>query len=440
MRIGAHLGAAELDEEEVSMDIPTLDTAALLDVLPAGVVVHGPDTQILYANSTALKVLRLTKEQILGKAALDPHWRLVDAFKKPLPQGAYPVNLALANEEPIKDYVIGVVDSSNDNVTWVLVNAYQECNPDGVIQLVVLSFIDISSQHDDLPFGTIVALANDIVVITTADVDEPRIVYVNQAFTRLTGYSASEAIGKTPKFLQRTETDPETRQRIRTALQEGVAVQETILNFHKDGSRYWLDMNIVPLLNHQGEISNFAAIQRDVTHLKEKEQSLMDLAERDSLTDLLNRRGFTDLSVRALAAAQIGSTTLGVGILDIDFFKKINDGYGHDAGDIALQHFATLMRSGFRAGDVTGRIGGEEFVVMFAGVDTGACLRALDNFREKVAASPVTLADGTVLEMTVSIGYSNLRPGDVSVQDVLKRADGALYEAKHAGRNQVCTA
>lgn len=419
------------------MNISLLDATALLRGLPAGVVVHGADTHIQFANPKALSILRLSEDQILGKTALDPYWKFVDRFKKPLPVSAYPVNIAIASDAPVNDYVIGVVDGSTEDVTWVIVNAYRECNALGDVERVIVSFADISREQDDIPFRDVVQLADDVVIITKADPENPAIVYVNQAFTTLTGYAQNEVIGKTPSILQRDETDPLTRQRIREALTKGEPIRETILNFHKDGGRYWLDMNIVPLFGPHGELSYFAAVERDVTALKEKEAVLVNLAKRDALTGLLNRRGFMDISENMVTSALRDTTAMSLAMLDIDLFKTINDTHGHEAGDAALCHFAKLIQSSFRANDVVARVGGEEFVVVLVGVDVTGCLRVLEQFREKVASTGFLLQNGTTLKMTVSIGVTALNSTDKEVNELLKRSDMAMYEAKRSGRNKL---
>lgn len=416
------------------MTFTNLNAQSLLNALPAGVVVHGPDTRVLYANPMAMKILRLTQEQMVGKSAMNPLWKFVDRFKRPLPVDAYPVNLVLTGSA-VADYVVGVMDGSSTHVTWVMVNAYAEQNASGGIEQVIVSFVDISQTHNDIPFDAIVELASDIIIVTKANPQAPDIVYVNQAFTQLTGYTAAEVIGKTPRFLQRAETDPHARVRIREALSKGQAIQETILNFHKNGERYWLDMHIVPLFNQRGELAYFAAIERDVTLLKEKELNLMELAEHDPLTGLLNRRGFTDVCSKRFANSNTAPPASVIAMMDLDFFKKINDTHGHEAGDLALQHFSGLIRSSFRASDVTARIGGEEFVVLLSGIEEAEGVRILNQFREKVADAALTLEDGTLLHLTVSIGLTTRLPGEDP--DMLKRADLAMYEAKHSGRNRV---
>ena len=115
----------------------------------------------------------------------------------------------------------------------------------------------------EFSFEQIVARANDVILVTQArpiDGAGPEIVYVNEAFTRLTGYAPEEVLGKTPRILQGPQTDPDARQCIREALARGQPVRIEILNYSKTGEEYWLDLNIVPLRNDAGEITHFAAI------------------------------------------------------------------------------------------------------------------------------------------------------------------------------------
>ena len=132
-----------------------------------------------------------------------------------------------------------------------------------------------------------------MIVVTTPELDlpGPRIVYVNPAFTRLTGYSEAEAIGSSPRMLQGPGTCRATLKTIRTTLQQGLPVHEKILNYAKSGAPYWIDMRIVALREVDGSISHFAAIERDVTLDKRRLDELEFVADRDILTGIPNRRG-----------------------------------------------------------------------------------------------------------------------------------------------------
>jgi diguanylate cyclase (GGDEF)-like protein/PAS domain S-box-containing protein len=300
-----------------------------------------------------------------------------------------------------------------------------------------VSFLDISSTKTGIPFEAIVANANDVILVTdakTIDGIGPRIVYVNQAFCDLTGYAKQEVIGKTPRILQRETTNIETKKRIREALVNKLPISEKILNYSKTDIPYWLDMNIFPLENMSGEVTYFAAVERNITSQVEKEAMLQEMATRDLLTGLLNRRGFFDLARRQLGS-QVDKNESLIALIDIDYFKNINDSFGHDCGDKALVYLANLLRLMFRESDLLCRFGGEEFAIFLIGADITVGKRKLEAFRQKMANSTIDIGDGNSIAITVSIGIAQLHCSSMSIEDVIIKADKALYEAKNTGRN-----
>jgi diguanylate cyclase (GGDEF)-like protein/PAS domain S-box-containing protein len=289
-------------------------------------------------------------------------------------------------------------------------------------------------------FKDIIEEAGDVIVVTKAwpiSSPGPEIVYVNKAFTKLTGYSYDEAVGGDPRMLQSTDTDPETKDQIRDALIKQKPVRVTIKNYSKQGEGYWLDMNILPLRDADGKVTHFVAIERDVTESKELEFKLNQLSRHDPLSGLLNRRAFDESIELEMSRFFKTGNVFTVLALDIDHFKKVNDKYGHQAGDRVIQKVSAACESMFGQMGHVARTGGEEFTILIPGMDAHTAEPAAEALRKKIASLSVTTDIG-LIKFTSSIGVSEVGSHDKIASQILVRADKALYEAKKKGRNKVC--
>ncbi|MCB1414487.1 MAG: PleD family two-component system response regulator [Xanthobacteraceae bacterium] len=181
--------------------------------------------------------------------------------------------------------------------------------------------------------------------------------------------------------------------------------------------------------------------RRYTDHLRDNVQNSIEMAITDALTGLHNRR-YMESHLATLAEQNVArGKPLAVMILDIDFFKAVNDTYGHDAGDDVLREFATRIRRSIRGIDLACRYGGEEFVIVMPETDLNVAGKVAERVRRAIAAEPFTIEKGARrIEVTISIGLATLERKDEPVADVLKRADVALYRAKHDGRNRVVAA
>lgn len=177
-------------------------------------------------------------------------------------------------------------------------------------------------------------------------------------------------------------------------------------------------------------------LEREIAERRQLEAQLRRMATTDSLTGTLNRAQFMAQGERELERARQLDKGLAVLMLDIDHFKSINDHYGHHAGDLALKHFVAQLQTGVRGLDFLGRLGGEEFAVVLPGVSAMIALQVAERLRSRVAAAPLMYGDQTI-SITVSIGVAMAREADGTLDQVLARADAALYAAKDAGRNRV---
>lgn len=175
----------------------------------------------------------------------------------------------------------------------------------------------------------------------------------------------------------------------------------------------------------------------DISEQKKLEARLREMAETDSLTGIFNRRHFIESAEKEVARSKRHDTLFSVIILDIDWFKSINDQFGHAAGDKVLRGVTDLCRKSLRESDIIGRMGGEEFAVLLAESDMDGALIVSKRIRQNVASHVFEFEDQTI-QCTVSLGVASVIPGKDNLKSIMMRADAALYDAKKAGRNKIC--
>ena len=375
------------------------------------------------------------------------------------------------------------------------------------------------SQEQLLLLQTSIAQLHDMVVITEAgplDAPGPRIVFVNDAFERRTGYTRGEVLGRSPRLLQGKRTQRPELDRVRKALLTQQPVRVELINYTKDGEPYWVELEIVPVDYFRQGLTHWVAVARDISERKAAEDEIEGLAFYDSLTELPNRQmlmarlqrvlgtpseatppaaaptapapqqgaaeplshepphfadtipGSTDFAPsqpdvaapplppernrRKPTAPAAALTTSALMFIDLDHFKILNDTMGHATGDLLLQKVALRLASCVRLSDTVARLGGDEFVVMLENLggdeETDTITPAdLDSAQhkarvvgEKIVASlsePFDLA-GHQHHCTCSVGITLFGTRAITLSDVLKQADLAMYQAKAAGRNGVC--
>ena len=203
------------------------------------------------------------------------------------------------------------------------------------------------------------------------------------------------------------------------------------------------DCSFMPLIEN-GEVVAVCVTIADVTELavawKEREvalEALRDSSERDALTGLYNRRHVDRRLVAEYNSWTRHRETFSVLLFDIDHFKRINDTYGHPTGDAVLRNIATTVSSQLRSTDILGRYGGEEFIVIMPHCDDVCAAVVAEKIRQAIEADGLEVASGR-LQVTVSVGGCAVTEGLAGVAELVAEADQALYDAKHAGRNQVC--
>jgi diguanylate cyclase (GGDEF)-like protein/PAS domain S-box-containing protein len=265
------------------------------------------------------------------------------------------------------------------------------------------------------------------------------ILQVNQAFRDLTGYGAEEAIGRNPSLLKSGRHDAGFYQEIWQAIARDGHWQGEIWNRRKNGEEFPEWLSITSVRNAQGKITNYVGNFLDISEKKAAEEEIRNLAFFDSLTKLPNRRRLVDRLQHALAISARSGVCGAVLFIDLDNFKSLNDTRGHAVGDELLLEVSRRLQAVVRAGDTVARLGGDEFVVV---------LDQLDADREQSAVIAKIVGDKILAILrqpcvlqgqehvnSASIGISVFLGNEDNLEDLLKRADTAMYEAKKGGRN-----
>lgn len=287
-----------------------------------------------------------------------------------------------------------------------------------------------------------VEYAEDSILITTTHLERPgpSIVFVNSAFTRMTGYTAEEAIGQTPRILQGPKTDRAVLERLRENMIRGEVFYGEAINYRKDGTEFYNEWHIEPIRNDRDEVTHYLAIQRDMTERKKAEKQLYYKAFHDSLTGLPNRAMFMKRLGEALAELKESpEEDFAVLFMDLDCFKVINDSLGHLAGDKLLVALADRLETCLRQKDTVARLGGDEFGILLREVNGRKQLPAIVERLQKELNQPLTI-ESTEIFPTTSIGivFSGDRDRETIHRckpvELLRDADIAMYRAKGRGK------
>lgn len=269
------------------------------------------------------------------------------------------------------------------------------------------------------------------IIITDA---KNQICSVNEAFSKITGYTKEEILGKTPSLLKSGVHDKLFYEEIWKSLHEKNLWRGEIYNKRKDGSIYPEWMSIAKILNPKYNEEYYVAIFTDITELKEKNDRLYYYANYDILTGLANRVQFEAYLRNGIANAKRNNTQLALFFVDLDKFKDINDTCGHDVGDKMIQSVASRIQDALRGDDFVARIGGDEFVIVLKEIKSHKDIAALAKKLSKVIQEPIEI-EGKIFFMSLSIGIAIYPQNGVGASELIKNADTAMYAVKEHGRS-----
>jgi diguanylate cyclase (GGDEF)-like protein/PAS domain S-box-containing protein len=261
------------------------------------------------------------------------------------------------------------------------------------------------------------------------------IIDVNDSFSKITGYSRSESIGKNPRFLGSGRQSPDFYKDMWNEIIGNGYWAGEIWNQRKSGEVYAEIETISSVCGPDGKIQNFVALFTDITKIKNYQSQLEKIAHYDALTQLPNRTLLSDRLAQTLLQSQRNKKSVAIVFLDLDGFKAVNDAHGHAVGDKLLITMAHRMKEALREGDTLARLGGDEFVAVLADLDKiHSCEPLLA--RLLLAASAPVFLDDLMLNVTASLGVTIFPEDNVSADILLRHADQAMYAAKGLGKNR----
>ncbi|MBI4997115.1 MAG: diguanylate cyclase [Rhodocyclales bacterium] len=267
-----------------------------------------------------------------------------------------------------------------------------------------------------------------------------RCTFINPAAIAALGFSRQEVVGRNQhELFHHHRSDglpaPEAQCPVFQTLRDGIRREVEDCFVRKNGEVFPVQMTVTPI-HESAQLVGVEVVFQDIARRKAMEEELTRLATTDALTNIANRRRFLEYMESELARVKRFAETSFFLMLDLDNFKMVNDTWGHSVGDTALRHFADLCRLRVRQSDYFGRLGGEEFGIILSRTDVAGAAQFAETLRRSVADSPVQSAKGPV-PLTVSIGIAEFRDSDETSDNILVRADVALYSAKAHGRNCV---
>ena len=406
--------------------------AAILDSVGALIYIKGRDHRYQYANHHYRELLGRPADEVVGQddtAFFDAATaaRIRENDRRVLERGE-----RLEIEEVTTELAHGVT------------RAYLSVKiplrlPDGSVHALCGISTDIterSKAEESLRLAASVFESFEGMVVTGPD---QRILKANQSYARLTGYTVEELVGQTPALLHSGRHDAQFYENLRNALRSTGAWQGEVWNRRKNGEVYPAWITVTAVRSAQGEVTHYVGTQTDISQRKAAEEEIRLLAFYDPLTGLPNRRLMADRLQHSLATSARSGTGGALLFVDLDNFKDLNDTRGHETGDQLLRQVAARLGGCVRSGDTVARLGGDEFVLLIESLSPHTHEAATQ--AETVGRAVLhALAQGYSLgghtyHSSCSIGVALYADAQGSVDELLKRGDLAMYQAKGAGRN-----
>lgn len=395
---------------------------------PAPMAMFDREMRYLIASRRWLEEHKLTQEEILGRVHYDVFRDIPERWKQGHQRGLAGETLRCDEDR---------FDRADGTVEWVRWEVVPWREGDGSIGGIILFAENITKykENEDRLRLAASVFTNAREGITITD-PAGNILEVNDMFTRITGYSREEVLGKNPRILKSgTQSEEFYANMWRALIQEGRWSGE-LWNRNKNGELFAETLTINAVRDAAGNLQQYVALFSDITQLKKHAQQLEHVTHYDVLTSLPNRVLLADRVHQAMAQANRRKQIVAVAYLDLDGFKNINDQHGREAGDRLLTSLAFDMKCALREGDTLARLGGDEFVAVMIDLDgAAASLPILEQLLE-AASEPVQVGEMSLC-VSASIGVTFYpQPEEADPDLLLRQADQAMYQAKLAGGNR----
>ncbi len=429
-----HYAAEDYDDLENRFTALENSLANIYQQASFGLHTLSANGTFLSINDKELDWLGYSEQELIGKV------KFVDLLTEDSEQ-KYLKHLAdTASSGVDKDIELSFISKNSSVINFVLyTNAI--LNSYGILDRYrsVLFNIDArKSMEASLNVAETVFETQDGMMITDADCN---IIRVNKAFHKITGYSAKECIGKTPSFLSSGQYDPSFYTSMWNAIHERNVWEGEIWDKRKNGEIFPARLTIKAVKDCKHIVTNYVASLIDISESKAATDEIKNLAFYDSLTLLPNRRLLIERLKQALALSRNSHKVGAVLFLDLDHFKTLNDTFGHNIGDLLLKEAAKHIKQSLRETDTVARIGGDEFVILLENLADNKleALAEVGIIGEKILSN---LCQGYEFDSyhhmcTASIGATLFGEHQMNVEELLKQADIAMYEAKDSGRNSL---
>ena len=411
---------------------------SILDNVSAWVYIKDQDLRYTYANQHLCQELMLDRSMVLGKTDLD-------LFDSKTASGFRRVDSEVLSTRQKKECLEIVEPDKDTDRRYFWTIKVPLLNADGIPHAVLGISTDISEQKrletalrakesqlttilDNLKAHVYIKDVNAIYTYVNNDMCD----YIGKPREQIIGYPDRDIFGERAAQRFRKADDEVFNYR------QNKASIEKSRDFRTGKKKYFWSVK-VPLINELGNPYALLGISTDVTEQKRLEKQLRVMASTDALTGVHNRGSFILEFKRELKRAQRYESGLSLIMLDMDHFKHINDTYGHAVGDEAIMTMTTLCKANLRETDIIARIGGEEFAIILPETPLDSAKQIAERIRKSTEGYAFNVEGAAPCRFTASFGLTTMRARDCEPDDLLKRADIALYDAKTQGRNCVCT-